>query len=351
MNHRIKNTLDLFKQAGKQFSQDDTWTLGAALSYYTVFSIAPVLVIVISLAGLIFGKDAVTGQVYRQVSQFIGSDGAAQLQSIVAHAYKPHESIIATIIGVVVLIFGATTVFYQLQSALNKIWEVKPEPKQGFVMYLKDRVLSFGLIIVIGFLLLVSLVINAMMVALTSWLTHFLPTYSVYLLDAVNIVLSLGIITLLFAMIYRYLPDAIVRWRDVWIGAAFTAFLFMIGHFLISWYLGKSNIASTYGAAGSVVLILTWVSYSSQILFFGAEFTQVYATRYGQAIRPASYAKRIKMVPVEQLEGESETHFEKKAEKIEKHVKPKEEIIEPDKLKFKEDSRKQMLVKKEKGTH
>jgi membrane protein len=189
------------------------------------------------------------------------------------------------------------------------------------------------------------------MVALTTWLTKQLPDYSVYLLDVLNIVVSLGIVTLLFAMIYHYLPDAVVRWRDVWIGAAFTAFLFMIGHFLISWYLGRSNIMSTYGAAGSVVLILTWVSYSSQILFFGAEFTQVYARRYGQTIKPAPYAKRVHMVPVEQEAGESAEDFEKKAEKVEKKVHSIDRISNPDKLKFKQGSRNHINLRRDKDAH
>jgi membrane protein len=334
MNKKLKNIYDLFRQTIKNFGKDDTFVLGAALSYYTVFSIAPVLIIVIAVTGMIFGKEAVTGQIYAQLNDIVGAKGAAQMQEIVANAYKPRESVIATVIAIGLLIFGATTVFYQLQSALNKIWEVKPEPKRGWYLFIKDRVLSFGLIIGIGFLLLVSLVLNAAMVALSGWLTSLLPDYSIYLFRVLNIVLSLGIITLLFAMIYKFLPDAVVRWRDVWVGSAFTAVLFMIGHFLISLYLGHSNIGSTYGATGTIVLILVWVSYSSQILFFGAEFTQVYAQRYGRAIVPAPYAKRIRLVAVEQAEGESATHFEKKAEIIEEKIKPKPAGIDPENMHF-----------------
>lgn len=316
MKHYFKNTIWLFKNAYKEYSEDDTWVLGAALSYYTIFSLAPILIIIIAVAGMIYGKEAVTGQIYDQIKEIVGSTAALQVQAMVKSAYAPGKSTIATIIAIGLLIFGSTTVFYQLQSALNKIWEVKPNPKKGLLLYIRSRVLSFGMIIAIGFLLLVSLVVNALMLGLSKYLMSFLPDYSVYLFQILNLVLSLIVITLLFAMIYKFLPDAVIRWRDVWAGSLFTAILFTLGRYGIAYYLGKSDIGSAYGAAGSIVVLLVWVSYSSQILFFGAEFTQVYARRYGTPILPAAYAKRVKMVEVQQKADESSKEFDNKVQEV-----------------------------------
>lgn len=314
-----KGILWLLKETYRQFAQDDTWTLGAALSYYTVFSLAPILIIVISVAGMVFGHEAVQGEVYAQVKQFLGPEGARQVEELVKNAYKPDQSKLVTGLGIGLLIFGATTVFYQLQQALDRIWEVKPKPGKGlksFLVYARHRLLSFSLILGIGFVLLVSLVINAAMVGLSNYLKARFPEVTVIIFNVLEMVLSFAVITTLFALIYRFLPDARVRWRFVWVGAAFTALLFVIGRFLIAYYLGKSDVGSTYGAAGSIVLVLLWVNYSSQILFFGAEFTQVYASSKGYIIRPNSYAVRVAKVDVEQGDGEGVRSFEKKVEEV-----------------------------------
>ena len=314
---RALNAFNLFKETGKSFAKADTFTLGAALSYYTIFSIAPILFIIITVAGLVYGQDATQGRIYGELEGFLGAQGAADVQNLVGKVYDPSKGILATVIGVGVLIFGATTLFGQLQSSLNKIWEVKPIPKRGFIKMLKDRVLSFSLILVVGFTLLVSLVLSAALSALTEFITARLPDYSIYLFRAIEAVLSLGIITLLIAMIYKYLPDAKVKWRDVWVGSFITSLLFALGKWAIGLYLGKTGAASGYGAAGSIVLILLWVNYSSQILFFGAEFTQAYAQRHGEAIEPADYAIRVSQVEVEQKPGEDHHDFERKKGHIE----------------------------------
>ncbi|RYD72777.1 MAG: YihY/virulence factor BrkB family protein [Sphingobacteriales bacterium] len=314
-----KKFFNLLKDAFKSFSKDDTWTMGAALSYYTVFSLAPILIIVIAAAGMIFGKEAVQGQIFGEVKGFLGAEGAAQVQEMVKSAYKPGKSQLATGIAIALLIYGATTVFGQLQASLNKIWQVKPKPKKGYIKYIRDRFLSFSLIIALGFLLLVSLVVSAAMVALGKFLASKLPEVSVYLLQILTFVLSLLVNTLLFAMMYKFLPDAKVKWRDVWAGSIFTALLFALGRFLIALYLGKSDIGSTYGAAGSIVLVLLWVNYSSQILFFGAEFTQVYATQYGSHIRPSEYAVRVKNIELEQSDTEGTRTFEEKVKHVEEY--------------------------------
>jgi membrane protein len=313
-----KKILRLLKDSYKEFSQDDTFTLGAALSYYTVFSLAPILIIAIAVAGMIFGREAVTGQVYAQMKGFLGSQGADQVQEMIKAAYKPGQSTIATILAIAALIFGATTVFNQLQMSLNKIWEVKPKPKKSYIKYIKNRFLSFGLILGVGFLLLVSLVLNAALVGLSGYLNQVIHGISAVVLNIIENVLSLGMATLLFAMIYKYLPDAKVRWRDVWIGSLFTALLFTLGKFLIGLYIGKTAVGSTYGAAGSIIVVLVWVNYSAQILFFGAEFTQVYAREFGSRIQPTPYAVRLKTVEVEQADHESPEEYEAKVKKVQK---------------------------------
>jgi len=312
----MKRAWRLIKETVKAFSDDDTSTLASALSYNTLFSLAPILVIVIALGGFIFGRDAVQGQIFGQLKSFIGADGASQLQNLLKSVYQPGKNIIATIIAVVLLIFGATSVFNQLQTSLNKIWQVKPKPKKGYLKYLRDRVLSFGLIIVLGFLLLVSFVLSAAIAGLSHYLAAHFSQGSVVVLAIMDILLSLVIISLLFAMIYKFLPDADVSWGDVWVGAIFTASMFIISKYLIGFYLSKSHIGTTYGAAGFVVLILLWVNYIAQILFLGAEFTKVWATDYGKPIEPSDYAVRVTSVEVEQKPAETANHFEKKVDVV-----------------------------------
>jgi membrane protein len=318
MKQFFKKSWQLIKETGQAFSNDNIGTHASALSYSTLFSLAPILVIVISAAGLVFGRDAVQGRIFDQVKSFLGAEGAAQLQKLLQTAYQPGKNEIATIIAAVLLIFGATAVFNQLQFSLDTIWEVKPKPKRGYLKYIKDRVLSFGLIIAIGFILMVSFVLSAGLQGLSQTLAHYFSKDSVIILKGLDLLLSLIVITLLFAIIYKFLPDANVSWRDVWIGAVFTAALYIISKYLIGFYLSKSNIGSTYGAAGFIVLILLWVNYIAQILFLGAEFTKVYAKDYGKQIRPSEFAVRTKSVEVEQSDQESAKHFDKKVDAVEK---------------------------------
>jgi membrane protein len=276
----FKRVLNLFRQTFQEWNEDRVPRLAAALSYYTVFSIAPLLIVVITIASLAFDQAAVTGRLDEQIQGLVGREGADMVQEMIRNAQRPAESTLATVIGVVTLLLGAAGVFGQLQDALNTVWGVEPKPGNGILKAIKDRFLSFTMVLGVGFLLLVSLVISAVLSGLHNFIAGYLPGAQ-FILQILNTVISFGVITLLFAMIYKFLPDLNIEWRDVWIGAAFTALLFTIGKLLIGLYLGNSSVASTYGAAGSLVIILLWIFYSAQILLFGAEFTQVYAHQYG----------------------------------------------------------------------
>ncbi|MEA2559027.1 MAG: rane protein [Acidobacteriota bacterium] len=293
----LKPALDMLKESFNEWKEDDALQLGAALAYYTIFSIAPLLLIVIAVAGLVWGREAAEGQIYRQFDSLLGPQGAAALQTMVGNAAKQGDKtgILATVIAGVTVLFGATGVFAQLQSALNKIWNVEPRPNRGIMGFIMTRVASFGMILGIGFLLLVSLVVSAGMAAVNTYMSGLIPgAESVF--QVIHFVIAFGVVTLLFAMMYRFLPDVKIAWRDVWIGAAITALLFTIGKFAIGLYLGHSSAASVFGAAGSLVLVLLWIYYSTQILFFGAEITQVYARRYGSNIVPDENAVRVREV-------------------------------------------------------
>lgn len=293
----LKPALNLFKESFKEWKEDDALQLGAALAYYTIFSIAPLLLIVIAVAGFVWGREAVQGQIVGQVDQLIGKQGGVAIQTMIANAAKQGQGsgVLATIIAALTALFGATGVFAELQKALNKIWNVEPKPGAGVMAFVKTRVASFGMILGIGFLLLVSLVISAGLSAVNTWMTGLLPGAEV-LFTVLNFVVSLALITLLFAMIYRFLPDVRIAWRDVWMGAFFTALLFTAGKFLIGLYLGRSSVASVFGAAGSLVIVLLWIYYSTQILFFGAEMTQVYARMRGAQIVPDRNAVKVREV-------------------------------------------------------
>ncbi|PSB52688.1 ribonuclease BN [filamentous cyanobacterium Phorm 6] len=281
---QLKTVISLLKETFTQWQKDKAPTLAAALAYYTVFSLAPLLIIVIAIAGLVFGADAAQGQIVAQLQSLIGKDGAQTIQELILKASEPKSGMIATIVGIATLLWGASNVFTNLKEALNAIWNVSPPPGRGIWGFLKDRVLSFAMILGIGFLLLVSLVLSAVLAAISYWLNGWLQL-PVGIWQIVDFAISFGVVTLLFALIYKLLPDVDLAWNDVWIGAAITSMLFTIGKSLIGIYLGGSGIASTYGAAGSFVIILLWINYSAQILFLGAEFTQVWANRYGSKMR------------------------------------------------------------------
>jgi len=263
--------------------------MGAAIAYYTLFSIAPLLIIVIAIAGLVFGADVARTAVVEQLYRLIGRDGAVAVQALLGSSSEPGRNVVATLISILTLLFGATTVFAELQSALDRIWQVPVPPKaSGIWQVLRQRLLSFGIILVLGLLMLVSLVISAALAALGSWWGGFLEGWGA-VLEAFNAVVSFATVTGLFAAIYKIMPRARIAWRDVWVGAAVTALLFTIGKFLIGVYLGTSGITSTFGAAGSLVVMMVWVYYSAQIFLFGAEFTWVYAHMSGtRPARPAA---------------------------------------------------------------
>jgi membrane protein len=290
--HRLRIAFDLLKTTFEEWSQDRAPRIGAALAYYSVFSIGPLLLIAISVAGLFFGTEAAQGRIVDEIKGTVGESVAAALQEILVNADQPGYGIGAAIIGIITLLFGASGVFGELQDALNTIWKVEPKPGRRIWGIIQDRFFSFTMVLGTGFLLLVSLVITAALSALGTDLTKILPG-GASLWQAVNQVITLSVIALLFAMIFRYLPDAKVAWGDVWIGALLTAVFFTIGKFLLGWYLGQASTTSAYGAAGSLVVILLWVYYSAQILLFGAEFTRVYAERFGSGIRPAANAVAV----------------------------------------------------------
>lgn len=287
-----RGIIELFRDTFEEWRQDDASTLSAALAYYTIISLAPLLVIIIGLVALIFGKEAAEGQVIHQLASILGPQSATALQEIVEHSQQPSVGIVATVISVAVLAFSAAGVFYQLQTSLNTVWEVTPKSSQGLWSIVKSRLPSLSIIPVIGFLLIVSLAASTAVSAFGAFLGTLFPGIIV-LLHIAEFLVSFVVIAILFSLIYKILPDVDVRWRDVWLGGAFTSLLFALGKFGIGLYLGKSSLASTYGAAGSLVVLLAWVYYSAQIFFFGAEFTQLYANRYGSRIKPTTEAASL----------------------------------------------------------
>lgn len=288
----------ILKKTLSDFNRDKCANLAAALSYYTIFSLAPMLIIVIAVTSLIFGDKAVTGEIYNQIKGLVGAESALSLQRMIEGAHKPREGMIATVIGIVTLLTGATAVFTHIQDSLNVIWGVRPKPKKALIKMLRDRILSFGMILGVGFLLLVSLVLNAGLAVLSGYIGEkgLIPVIFLWMIENI---LSLTVTTVLFGMIFKFLPDARISWRDVRTGALVTAVLFAIGKVLIGIYLGNGNVASAYGAAGAIVVIILWVNYSSLILFFGAEFTRVYSTRLGRGIVPNDYAVQVVRVEKE----------------------------------------------------
>jgi membrane protein len=270
----------LLKGTFSQWLADNAQRRGAALAYYAAFSIPPLILIALAVAGLTFGNDAANGAVYEQLTDFIGPEASTSVEELVAGARKPAQGVVATIIGLAVLLFGASGVFGELQSSLNEIWGVQTKPGRGIWAFIKDRFLSFAMVLGIAFLLLVSLVISTMLTALGTWMSGILPLPP-WAMQTLNFVVSFSIITLLFALIFKVLPDVRIGFRDVAIGAVVTAALFTVGKFALGLYLSTAAVGSSYGAAGSLVVVLVWVYYSAQILFFGAEFTKVYTQMYG----------------------------------------------------------------------
>lgn len=287
----IGSLWSVVKETAKDWSDDDAPTLAAALAYYSLLSLAPLLVISIGIAGWFLGSEAARGGVTSQLSGIVGGDAAQGIQAVVASAQEPKQGVIGTVVGVVTLLVGASGVFGQLQTSLNAIWEVKPKPDRGLLGQVKDRFFSFTMVLGVAFLLLVSLILSSMLSSFGSVLSDNLPGGAA-LWQVVNFALSFAVVTVLFALIFKVIPDAKVQWRDVWLGAAVTALLFTIGKQLLALYLGKAAVGSSYGAAGSLIALVVWVYYATQILFVGAEFTQVYARQRGAGIQPTANAER-----------------------------------------------------------
>ncbi|MFN2433088.1 MAG: YihY/virulence factor BrkB family protein [Gemmatimonadota bacterium] len=295
---RPRALLQILKEAAVEWDRDNVSRLAAALAYYAIFSLAPLLVIVVAVTGVVFGEDAARGGIVRQIDGLIGAEGARLVENVIREAGRPGAGAIATAAGMLVLLVGATGAFAQLQGGLNTVWEVGPKSGRVIRGLVRTRALSFAMVLGVGFLLLISLVLSAAVEAFGGYVHARFPELPLQL-SILNSLLSLIIVTLLFAMIYRVLPDAEIAWRDVWLGAIVTSFLFTLGKYLIGLYLGHSSVGSAFGAAGTLAILLIWIYYSAQIFYFGAEITQVYTRRYGRAIQPASYATRIVRVRVE----------------------------------------------------
>lgn len=288
----------VLKRAVAGWWNDNVPHLGAALSYYTLFSLAPILIVAIAIAGLAFGAEAVRGEIVGQIEGLVGHEGALAVQAMLEGAAKPSSSIPATIIGVITFFLGATGAFLELQTALNAIWRVKPKASPNFLRALAiDRLVSFGLVVAVGFLLLTSLLVSAGLAALDKYMGQAFPGVAI-VWQALNVLVSLGVISVMFAMIYKLLPDVDLAWSDVWVGGLVTAGMFTLGKFLIGLYLGTSSLASSYGAAGSVIVLLVWVYYSAQVVLLGAEFTREYVKEFGRKPPPSEFATKDPAPPL-----------------------------------------------------
>ncbi len=303
MTSKFKTYFQIFKEAISEFSDDNVMKLSASLAYNTIFAIGPFLLVIISVTGLFFEKEAVTGRMFNQMQTLVGKQGAEQLLSIIQNMQQQNSAAKFGILGAIILVIGATSVFADIQDSINYIWSVRAKPKKGWLKYLTNRLLSFSLIIGLGFLFIVSLLINTVTDALTESLQHLFATEAVIVFKVMNMGILFVLISLLFAVIYKVLPDAKIRWRDAMKGAWFTGVLFLIGKFAIGYYLGNSKIGSTYGAAASVIIILSWVYYTSIILYFGAEYTKVYAMKLGKGIEPYDTAVFIVKREAKEMPG------------------------------------------------
>lgn len=285
----LRETWETIKEAGSDWSDDNASRLAAALAYYALLSLAPLLVIAVAVAGFFFGTDAARGKVAAELGGIVGNDAAQSIQALVAGAESPAKGIISTIVGMVTLFFGASGVFRELQASLNTVWEVKPKPGLGLWAEVRSRIFSFTMVLSVAFLLLVSLVVSSLLSAVGTFLAELLPGGEA-LWQVANFLISAAIVAVLFAVIFKYVPDAMIKWRDVWLGAAVTSALFSVGKFALGLYLGKAAVGSAYGAAGSIIALVVWVYYATQIFLLGAEFTQVRARRSGRGIEPSPNA-------------------------------------------------------------
>lgn len=292
---QVKQLVEIVKETAADWKADNATRLSASLAYYTVLSVAPMLVLAVSVAGLVYGEDAAKGQIAHQISGVVGAQAGQAIETVLMHAKAPEQGIFGSLIGIVVLLFGASGVFGELQASLNEIWKVAPRPGRGFWGIVQQRFFSFAMVLGVAFLLLVSLLLSALIAGIGGAFSRALPG-GAWVWQSFNFLFSLGIVSGLFALIYKVLPDADVGWRDVWVGALVTALLFSIGKLGLALYLGRASVASPYGAAGSFIVFVIWVYYASQILFMGAEFTQVFARHRGRRIEPSAHAVPVEVV-------------------------------------------------------
>ena len=303
--NKLKSIARLFKVSATEWSNDKASRLGAALSYYTIFSLAPVLLLVIAVAGMALGREAAQGKIVEQLQGLLGADAAKAIQTMLEKASQHGKGIVATVVGFATLIVGATGVMIELQDALNTVWKVIPKPGRGIKGIIRDRMLSFGIVLGFGFLLLVSLVVSAAVSVLDSWIGNLIPGW-VLVGYVLSYGISVGLVTVMLAAIFKILPDVKIAWKDVWIGAVVTSLLFHLGKFGISLYIGKASVASSFGAAGSLAVLLVWVYYSSQIVLFGAEFTRAYANEFGSRVVADDNAVPVPETPLARLAAEKQ---------------------------------------------
>jgi membrane protein len=296
----FKGVLKLISESFNSFVDHKALKLSASLAYYTVFSIGPMIIIIIYFAGVIYGQEAIQGSVFKELRGLIGTEPALQVQDMIKNAMLSDRGNFAAIIGFITLFIGATGVFAEIQDSINDIWGLKPKPERGWLQMILNRLLSFSVVVSLGFILLVSLIVTGLIEALMERLQARFPDLTVVIVYIINLLITFGVISSLFAIIFKVLPDAIIKWKEVMTGAMVTAILFMIGKFGITFYISKSDVGSTYGAAGSLVILLVWVYYSSLILYFGAAFTKAYATDYGSPIHPNRYTVWVKHVEIEE---------------------------------------------------
>lgn len=293
MRKKVVSFFSYLRQVFKEFSADNIMKYSASLAYYTVFSIAPLLVIVTSLSGIFFGKDAIKGEVYAQLNQLVGSAAAVQIQETIKNIHLTGNNFFASVVSIVILLIGATSIFGEVQDSLNKIWGLRVKTKKTWWKLILTRLLSFSLILSICFIMIVSLILNVIVSSFGDFLSRYIYNFNVYFIELTDTVLSFLISSFLFSLMFKILPDAKIRWKDVLFGGFITAIFFTLGKFGIGFYLGKSNLTTLYGAAGSIIIIMVWVYYSSIILYLGAEFTKVHANLYGRKIEPNEYAEWI----------------------------------------------------------
>ena len=324
----FKETFSLLKETAKSWNEHDPWRMSAVIAYYAIFSLPGLLIIIIKVVGYFIGDKEVNDELFSTISAQMGPQAASQMRTIVEASNNSEGFTMAAVVGIGSLIFGATGMFYHVKESLNTMWEVEVKPRKAWLKLIRDRLFSFGMVLIIGFLMLISLLLSSLITFFSDYLNAIFPELGAFFFSIVNIIVSLAIITVLFALMFVVLPDAKVRLRDVWVGAFVTALLFVIGKTLIGVYLGYSDPGSAYGAAGSIVLILLWVSYTSLILFFGAEFTQTYGRRHGVEIQPVEYAERVEkerlslpaaLKELEKVKKERDLALQERDEAIKRH--------------------------------